>query len=125
LVEAAAMPEQLRRRARHVGTENVRVGQAVAALGAGNLPELGRLMQLSHTSLRDDYAVSCAELDTLAGAGAACAGVLGSRMMGGGFGGCTLNLIEASRADSIAAGLGEIYRDKHHRDLPCYLVFAL
>jgi galactokinase len=123
LVEAAAMPEQLRRRARHVVTENVRVGQAVAALGAGNLPELGRLMQLSHTSLRDDYAVSCAELDTLAGAGAACAGVLGSRMMGGGFGGCTLNLIEASRADSIAAGLGEIYRDKHHRDLPCYLVF--
>src|SRR5262249_7409453 len=84
------------RRARHVVTENPRVLRAAAAIETGDWAPVGRLMYESHASLRDDYEVSCAELDLLvdlaAGVGPA-GGMIGSRMTGGGFGGCAVSLV--------------------------------
>jgi galactokinase len=87
----AELPGPLRRRARHVLTENERVDAAVAALGRGDLAEVGRLLDASHASLRDDYEVSVPEVER---AVAACkeAGALGARIVGGGFGGSVLAL---------------------------------
>ena len=82
----------VRRRARHVVTENARVRACAAALGAGDVAEAGRLMAASHASLRDDFAVSTAVVDALVARLGARAGVLGARMTGGGFGGCVVAL---------------------------------
>jgi galactokinase len=87
------------RRARHVITENARVIQASEALPAGEMDRFGKLMFASHQSLRDDYEVSCDELNTMVSLAEKIEGVLGARMTGGGFGGCTVNLI---RQDSVA-----------------------
>lgn len=87
------LPEKIRKRCRHVITENARTLEAAKALQENDLIETGRLMFLSHESLRNDYEVSCAELDTLVDAARTVEGVLGARMTGGGFGGCTVNLI--------------------------------
>jgi len=93
--------EVLRRRLRHYVGENARVRSAVRAIGAGDAEGLGELMFASHDSLRDDYAVSCAELDVLVDAAAAAPGCAGARMMGGGFGGCTINLVRQSATDDF------------------------
>ncbi len=87
------LPEPLRRRSRHVITENDRTLHGAEALGSGDSRLLGELMRQSHHSLREDYEVSCRELDLLVELGSAQDDVLGSRMMGGGFGGCTVNLV--------------------------------
>lgn len=87
------------RRCRHVVTENERVAAAAAALVAADFTQFGRLMGESHRSLRDDYAVSCDELDLMVRLAEALDGVYGARMTGGGFGGCTVNLV---RADAVA-----------------------
>jgi galactokinase len=102
--------ETLRRRARHVVTENSRVMQAVQALMEGDLAAFGALVNSSHDSLRDDYQVSCAELDTLVEAARSNEGVLGARMMGGGFGGCTLTLVREEAAENFIERAGRIYR---------------
>ena len=93
------MPDLLKKRARHVVTENARVLGAVSALKTGKLRELGDLINASHESLRDDFEVSCQELDTMVTIARRQPGVFGARMMGGGFGGCTLNVMlpEAKR----------------------------
>jgi galactokinase len=88
-----ALPEPVRRRARHVVGENARVHAFAAALRRGDLPAAGALMNDSHVSLRDDYQVSCAELDALVEAAWAAPGVYGSRLTGAGFGGCTVSLV--------------------------------
>ena len=93
---AAVDDDVLRRRLRHYVTENDRVQQAAKAITAGEPEALGRLLRASHVSLRDDYAVSCAELDVLVDAAACWDECAGARMMGGGFGGCTINLVRAS-----------------------------
>ena len=98
---AGVLPETVRRRCRHVVTENARTLAAAAALGRGDLTELGRLMNLSHASLRDDYEVSCAELDALAEIALSLDGVLGSRMTGGGFGGSTVSLVRRGALDEF------------------------
>jgi galactokinase len=107
------LPEVVRRRCRHVVTENARVVSAVDALGAGDLSALGALLRASHASLRDDYEVSCAELDFLVDAASRCEGVLGSRLMGGGFGGSTINLVRRDALAEVAAVLGEAYRARY------------
>jgi len=84
------------RRCRHVVTENGRVEAAVADLERGELEALGQRLAESHRSLRDDYEVSCPELDTLVDIAAAHPAVIGSRMMGGGFGGCTVSLVRSA-----------------------------
>ena len=88
------LPEPVRRRCRHIVTENARTLLAAEALRAGRTEEVGRVMFLSHASLRDDYEVSCAELDTMVEIASGVKGVMGARMTGGGFGGCTVNLVE-------------------------------
>jgi galactokinase len=97
------MPETLVRRARHVVTENARVNRFVDASSRGELEIMGRLMTESHRSLQHDYEVSCAELDFLVDAALRIEGVLGSRMTGGGFGGCTVTLLH----DDAAARFGD------------------
>jgi len=87
------LPELILRRCRHVVTENRRTQAAVSALRQRDLPHLGRLMYDSHASLRDDYSVSCRELDTLVDLARRSPEVLGGRMTGGGFGGCTIHLV--------------------------------
>lgn len=100
----------------HGLAENERVMAGVAAIQAGDAAALGRLLDESHASLRDDYAVSCAELDTLVEAARGEPGCLGARMMGGGFGGCAVALVEASRAQAIADAVLVAYRASHpHR----------
>lgn len=87
------MPEPLQQRSRHVITENDRTLRGAEALAARDFPLLGELMRKSHQSLRDDYEVSCRELDLLVELAEAQEVALGGRMMGGGFGGCTVNLV--------------------------------
>jgi galactokinase len=99
---AALLSDVVRRRARHVVHENARTVQAAAALAAGDLDEVGRLMRASHESLRDDYEVSCAELDLAVDVALAHPGVYGARMTGGGFGGCMIALVRADAAPSLA-----------------------
>ncbi|MBI3946157.1 MAG: galactokinase [Armatimonadetes bacterium] len=104
---AAALPAETLRRARHVVTEDDRCLRGVAALRRGDVEAFGHLMDESHASLRDDYEVSCRELDLLVEAAHAVPGVLGSRMTGAGFGGCTVSLV---RADAVARFCAEVAR---------------
>ena len=87
------LPPTVMRRCRHVISENARVAQAASALERGYLEEFGSLMRQSHASLRDDYEVSCPELDRMVELAGQVNGVYGARMTGGGFGGCTVNLV--------------------------------
>ncbi len=106
------LPEgELSSRTRHVITEIDRVRHAVAALRRGDLPELGNLFVLSHASLRDDYEVSCDELDVSVDA-AMEAGALGARMTGGGFGGSSLALVPAARAQDVAYAIRSAFKDR-------------
>lgn len=96
-------------RCRHVVGENERVERAVAALRSGCAHEFGRLMNESHTSLRDLYKVSCRALDAMVESTLAVEGVLGSRMTGGGFGGCTVSLVRRDSAAEFATRVPEQY----------------
>ena len=98
------------RRCKHVVAENARVLAAEAAFASGDLNEAGRLMNASHVSMRDDYEISCAEVDTLVSRAQMLPGVYGSRMTGGGFGGCTVSLVEAERAQAIMGRIKDDYR---------------
>lgn len=93
----------IRRRARHVISENDRVLEAVDLLKKGRIPEFGRLLYQSHESLRDDYEVSCKELDTMVQLAAEHEGTLGARMTGAGFGGCTVNLVRTEAIEDFCA----------------------
>lgn len=93
------------RRCRHVVAENQRVLDAAAALKAGALEEFGRLMFESHVSLRDDFEVSCEEIDLLVEIARSTEGVLGSRMTGGGFGGCTVSLVHEAAVQMLVGRL--------------------
>lgn len=100
------------RRARHAVMENQRTLRAVKALQAGNLVEFGKLMNASHRSLRDDYEVTGAELDALVEAAWAQAGVLGSRMTGAGFGGCTVSLVKRDQVEAFIKQVTRLYTEK-------------
>jgi len=104
-----SLPDPLRRRARHVVTENARVGAAVEALRAADAPRLGALLDASHASLRDDYQVSCAELDEAVAIARAVPGVLGARLMGAGFGGGALLLAREAALPALDAALASLY----------------
>jgi galactokinase len=99
----------LLRRARHVASEHARVRDAVAALKAGDARRFGTLMNESHRSLRDDYEVSCPELDEMAGLLQGMAGVHGAKMTGAGFGGAVVALVEADRLDETRAAVPVAY----------------
>ena len=102
-------------RARHVVTENTRVLDSVTALREGDVRRFGQLMVESHASLRDDYAVSCPELDALVAVALETPGVLGARLTGAGFGGCAVALVTAQRAAAAAATIVEGYRQATER----------
>ena len=108
----SASPEQVYRRCRHVVTEHQRTLKAVAALQAADAEQFGQLMYQSHASLREDCEVSCKELDLLVALASALRGVLGARMTGGGFGGCTINLVEQTEAAAFAEALGARYAEQ-------------
>ena len=106
---AALLPELTLRRCRHVITEDERVERAGAALDAGRVEEFGRLMNASHVSMRDDYEISCRELDILVELAWRVEGALGSRMTGGGFGGCTVSMVRADAVERFRASLAAGY----------------
>ncbi|XP_059621240.1 galactokinase-like [Phlebotomus argentipes] len=99
----------LLKRARHVITEIQRTCEAAEALSRQDFPMMGRLMTESHKSLQRDFEVSCRELDLLVEAAVACEGVLGSRMTGGGFGGCTVTLARKSHVQKVIDHIAEVY----------------
>jgi galactokinase len=106
---AALLPELTLRRCRHIVTENERVERAGAALDASRVEEFGRLMNASHVSMRDDYEISCRELDILVELAWRVEGVFGSRMTGGGFGGCTVSMVRADAVERFRASLAAGY----------------
>jgi len=110
VAHASDMPEKIFRRCRHVVEENERVQEGVRRLRAGDLNRFGELMRESHRSLRDLYEVSCRELDVMTESAEGLPGYLGGRMTGGGFGGCTLNLVEARAAEEFAGLISEKYQ---------------
>lgn len=114
----------LYKRAKHAVSENIRTLEAVNALEAGDLREFGRLMNESHRSLRDDYEVSCRELDILALAAQDAEGVYGSRMTGGGFGGCTVTILDEKDLEAFKKKLSDAYREQAGRDCSFYTVSA-
>jgi len=101
--------EVIKRRARHVISENDRTFEAVEVLKAGDLIRFGQLMNDSHDSLRDDYEVTGIELDTLVAESRKIPGVIGSRMTGAGFGGCTVSLVKDESIDQMIAEVGKNY----------------
>ena len=110
------------RRARHAVYENQRTIKAVAALKANDITQFGRLMNESHVSLRDDYEVTGAELDTLVEEAWKVEGVIGSRMTGAGFGGCTVSLVKDEAIDTFIKQVGEAYRKKIGYQADFYVV---
>jgi len=121
--EAAGLEEITYRRARHVITENNRVLMAVSALKNHDLETFGELMTESHYSLRDDYEVSCRELDLLVELALKQEGVLGARMTGAGFGGCTVNLVHKDYIDDFISNVKETYDKETGKDLEIYVTW--
>jgi galactokinase len=103
------LPPLIFRRCRHVISENARVLDTVKAFQGNNLDAVGRLMAQSHESLRGDFEVSCRELDIMAELAQKTEGVIGARMTGGGFGGCTINLVESDRVQAFRASVSAGY----------------
>jgi galactokinase len=112
--------ERVRRRARHVVTEVERVRDVVAAVGAGDWDEVGRLFAVSHVSMRDDFEISCPELD-VAVLTAVEAGAVGARMTGGGFGGSSVALVPLERVDAVARAIDAAFAAQGFRP-PAHLV---
>ncbi len=109
LARAAEMEPPMRRRARHVISENERALHAAAAMQNGDAAAMGRLMNASHASLRHDFEVTNKPLDVMAGIAQAQPGCFGARMTGGGFGGCAAALVSAEQADTIGAAVAREY----------------
>ena len=104
--------EVRQRRAKHAVYENQRTKRAVEVLKAGDVAEFGRLMNASHVSLRDDYEVTGKELDTLVDTAWKQDGVIGSRMTGAGFGGCTVSIVKEDAVKNFIENVGKIYEEK-------------
>jgi galactokinase len=111
-------------RARHVTTEIARTVEAARDLEAGDYHKFGKLMYASHDSMRDDYEISCAELDEIVEQARRCPGVYGARMTGGGFGGCAIVLAEAARAAEIAEAIQKGFAAKFGRACPIFATRA-
>lgn len=114
-------PVQLKR-AKHAVYENQRTIDAVAALRAGDINRFGELMNQSHISLRDDYAVSCDEIDILVDLAWKIPGVIGSRITGGGFGGCTVSIVKNDSVDTFIENIGTAYKEKVGHEAEFYTV---
>ena len=111
-------------RCRHVITENRRVRAAGEALVEGDVTQFGRLMVEAHASFRDDFAASCAEVDELVEIATRQDGCFGARITGGGFGGCTVNLVRANAAERFVDSVRREYREKTSMDAECFVCTA-
>ena len=109
-------------RAKHAVYENQRTIDAVTALKAGDIESFGKLMNQSHISLRDDYDVSCEEIDILVDLAWKIPGVLGSRITGGGFGGCTVSIVKDESVDTFIETIGKTYLEKVGHEAEFYTV---
>ena len=121
-VKTAITSDVCRKRAKHAVYENQRTIRAVKALKEGNIEEFGQLMNASHVSLRDDYEVSCKETDILAQTAWNVPGVLGSRITGGGFGGCTVSIVKEDSIDAFRKQVGEEYQKQTGIEAEFYIV---
>ena len=110
------------KRAKHAVYENQRTIDAVTALKAGDIENFGKLMNQSHISLRDDYDVSCEEIDILVDLAWKIPGVLGSRITGGGFGGCTVSIVKDESIDTFIETIGKTYLEKVGHEAEFYTV---
>jgi galactokinase len=122
--ESGLLKDKELMRARHVVGEIARTLDAVGALQAGDYDRFGQLMYASHASLRDDYEVSCEELDAIVELAQACKGVHGARMTGGGFGGCAIILAAASRAEQIEEAVAAGFDRRFQRRCPIFATRA-
>ena len=120
----ALLSETLYRRCRHVIGENARVQQTASALDSGHIEPLRRLMADSHRSLRDDYEVSCRELNLMVELAEQQRGLLGARMTGGGFGGCTINLVRAAESAEFRKSIAQEYEAAAGRKPEIYVCKA-
>ena len=118
------MGEVVYRRCRHVVTENARVQRAAEALERGDLGSFGEAMGESHRSMRDDFEISCPELDLLVELAEKSPGVYGARMTGGGFGGCTVNLVEAGKVEEFRRSVAAEYMRASGKQAKIYVCRA-
>jgi galactokinase len=118
------LPELTYRRCHHVISENERVLKVVEGLQKGDLAAVGRCMTDSHLSLKDDYEVSCRELDTMVEAAAGRPGAIGSRMTGGGFGGCTINLVKTESVEAFRQNVKAAYQEETNIEPEVYVSTA-
>ncbi len=119
----AAIKDDVRvRRAKHAVYENQRTVRAVEALKKNDLTLFGRLMNESHVSLRDDYQVSCDEIDVLVEEAWKVPGVIGSRITGGGFGGCTVSIVKEEAVEAFREKVGAAYRERVGKEADFYVV---
>ncbi len=118
----AIKDEVRKKRAKHAVYENQRTICAVEALKEQNVELFGKLMNDSHTSLRYDYEVSCEEIDILVDLAQAMPGVLGSRITGGGFGGCTVSIVKNNSVDTFISEIGKTYQEKVGHEAEFYVV---
>ena len=118
-----AIKDPLRqKRAKHAVYENQRTIRAVEALRNNDVKLFGQLMNASHESLRHDYEVSCEEIDILVDLAQAMPGVIGSRITGGGFGGCTVSIVEDATVDRFIEEIGKTYKEKVGHEAEFYVV---
>ena len=120
--KGAIQSEIRQKRAKHAVYENQRAIRAVEALKANDVETFGKLMNASHVSLRDDYEVSCEEIDSLVDLAWETEGVIGSRITGGGFGGCTVSIVKNEAVDQFVSYIGEKYKEKVGHEADFYVV---
>ena len=120
--KGAVKDEVRRKRAKHAVYENQRAINAVEALKANDIEKFGKLMNASHESLRYDYEVSCEEIDVLVDLAQAMPGVIGSRITGGGFGGCTVSIVKNDAVDTFVKQIGKAYLEKVGHEAEFYVV---
>ena len=113
-----------RKRAKHAVYENQRTIKAVKALQAGDLEAFGKLMNEAHVSMSEDYGASCEEVDILAEEAWKLPGVIGSRITGGGFGGCTVSIVKNEYVDNFTKTLGSVYKERTGIDAEFYIADA-
>lgn len=118
----AIQSEIRQKRAKHAVYENQRTIRAVEALKANDVETFGKLMNASHVSLRDDYEVSCEEIDILVNFAWETEGVIGSRITGGGFGGCTVSIVKNEAVDGFVTNIGVKYKEKVGHEAEFYVV---
>ena len=112
----------LLKRAKHAVLENQRTIQSVDALKSNDLLTFGKLMNESHVSLRDDYEVSCDEIDILVDEAWKIDGVIGSRITGGGFGGCTVSIVKDDAIENFMEKVGKTYKARTNKEACFYMV---